>query len=113
MKTNIKPITYEDKNFYHDGNDVYIGEFVQDHMGRRGRVFDVYFTCPEDDFWLALQTHLPGDPMDWQKCRWISILIDGGGAVTVPEQMLTHIDAFNLDNSNTGFYFRDWNGVKS
>lgn len=106
MKPALTPVTREDRNFFHSENIAYIGDFVEDHLGRKGRVCAVHNSCPEKDSWLALQRHLPGEPMAWKEARWVSILVHNGGGVVLPEQMLTVIPRFELAHNCAGLYFR-------
>lgn len=104
----ITPVTYDDRNFFHDaGNIGFLGDFVEtlDSEARRGRIYDCHFMCPESDFWLRGQTLLGSDPMRWKPCRWVSVLVEGGGAIVVPEQLVRVIEPFPLDNDNWGLYW--------
>ena len=110
MTTTMAPITREDRNFFHSENIAYMGDYVQDHLGRKGRVYAVHFSCPENKSWLALQRHLPGsDPEAWRDARWVSVLVHNSGSVVLPEQMLTIIEPFSFANASAGFYFRPEN----
>ena len=101
----VEPITYQTRNFFHDGlNNGFLGDYVTTpHY--RGRVHDAHFGCPEGALWLAGQTHLGADPTLFKDCRWVSILVSGGGAIVVPEQFVTVIKPFDLDNDSEGLYF--------
>lgn len=104
------PRTYDnpDVNFFHDGmNNGFLGDYVQTADGRRGRIYDAHFACPEDDAWLAGQLLLGPDPTVWKRCRWVSILVHESGAVVVPEQFVTVVEPFEFDNRSSKMYFRD------
>lgn len=107
------PRTSETANFFHEPNNGYVGDFVEVYrhaqagggVHRRGRIFDAHFYCPESDAWLEAQQLLGPEPEAWRKCRWVSVLVDTGGSVVVPEQFVRVIEPFELTNNSKGLYF--------
>lgn len=88
----------------------YLGDYVETiPFGYRGRVTKVHHWCPESDGWLAGQTGLGPDPMQFKKNRWISILVHGGGSVVFPDdpEFIMHVEPFDLDNLWADEYFRE------
>lgn len=111
---NTIPRTSDIANFFHDGQNVgFLGDYVEvmrhDSSGGgvhlRGRIFDAHFHCPESDEWLGGQQLLGPDPEAWRRCRWVSVLVDKGGSVVVPDQFIRVVEPFDFENKSAGMYW--------
>lgn len=78
-----------------------IGAFVVDPFGRRGRIYQAHYGCPENEDWLAQQRIAPSSNTK----RWVSILCDQGGAVAFPETDVKPVAPFVLRNDSALLYF--------
>lgn len=79
-------------------------DFVRTVLGPRymGRVMEVHSSFAESGAtmdWFRMQTH--EWPKDTLNERWVSILVDGGGAVLFPESALEQVSPFPLSNRDT------------
>jgi len=104
----IEPVTFETRNFFHDGQNIgFIGDFVEttNGTGLRGRIYDAHFMCPEGAAWPMGQQFLGSDPQRFRNCRWVSVLVHDGGSVVVPEQFVRVIEPFALNNDHAGLLF--------
>lgn len=83
--------------------DVVLGSYVLDAYGRRGRVVDIHFGCPQSDEWLDAQAIAPKGDTE----RWVSILCEGGGSVCQEDTTLKLIEPFELKGNLDweAFYF--------
>lgn len=82
--------------------NIYLGDYVVDDYGRRGRVYQVHpYGCPQDEQWLAAQNH---DDQPYVDGRWISILVADGGAVVRPAAVCKVVQPFEMDGRG---YFRE------
>ena len=79
------------------------GTFVTDHFNRKGIVYKVDEHCVNDVNWLALQKHLKPEDRE-EGTRWFGILVDGNGAVYIPETKLQVIPAFAIQNFAIDLY---------
>ena len=78
--------------------------------GQIGRVYAIHHSCPESPNWLAGQTgYGDRDPMDYLTVNWVSILVHGGGAVTVPNlpEFVKRVNPFEFTNPWADMYFRN------
>lgn len=86
-----------------------LGDFVTAN-GMVGRVHKVHpLGCPESDYWLSIQQLLGEKPMQYKDDVWISFLVHGGGAITVPDnsKFVLPLEPFPLENSWADVYFKD------
>lgn len=90
---------------YGNPDGLHLGDHVEDHYGRKGRITDLHHSCPQDEEWIRLQAR-PVTAAE-RKERWASILVDGGGAVVVAASRLTKVEPFDLDNGYAESYFAD------
>jgi hypothetical protein len=86
----------------------FLGDYVLDDYGRRGRVYQIDTHAPDDPEWLAAQMH-PFDEDELESgapwYRWLSVLCEGGGAIQTTEKRVTRIDPFELDNDFERYHF--------
>lgn len=99
--TQIASVLEQDNPFL-IAHQVVLGSYVRDPFGRRGRVYQVHYGCPESQEWMAAQVL---DVQDASRSRWVSILCDGGGAVSFPADRVELIEPFELRNNSALFYF--------
>ena len=85
-------------------HSIYLGDYVADDYGRLGRVYNVYYSCPQNTDWLTIQLHPFTDAE--RKERWMSVLVHDGGAIVTCESRLTRVEPFILFNTSEDFYFR-------
>jgi len=107
----VTPFTYHDEGFFHakDVHTGFVGDYVEttEGYGYRGRITNVHVSCPEGAAWLMGQKGLGSDPQRFEDCRWVSILVHGGGSVTTPEQFVRVIEPFEFENDWAHFHFGD------
>jgi hypothetical protein len=88
-----------------------LGDWVQaENYGYIGRVTEIHHWCPEGPAWIQGQSI----PVTEEQVngRWVSILIQGGGAAVQPISTVrvldeTEVPATALDNLWAEVYFRD------
>ena len=83
-----------------------LGDWVQTaDYGYVGRVYAMHHYCPQDEDWLACP-QLPV-PEDLLGQPWVSVLVDGGGAVVVPISRCRVLDDHpeRLRHWSAGLYF--------
>lgn len=103
----VEPFTYATPGFWDQGtHNGYLGDYVIDSDGRKGRIYDVHVSCPEGAAWLMGQKLLGANPTRFKDCRWVSILVHGGGSIVVPEQLVTVIEPFEFENDWEKMHFR-------
>lgn len=101
------PHGHPDYNQYHARHKHGLGSWVTTPLGQRGRVTDVHYGCPESDAWkagLSLRAAAEAD----ENTRWLTLLVQNGGAVVYPDFLLTTIPpipAKEMRNNSYNFYF--------
>ena len=85
-----------------------LGDWVETStFGYIGRVYAIHHHCPEDEAWLAGQMiPIPAELVDRP---WVSVMVDGGGAVVVPISLCRVLDDHptRLRHWSAGLYFRE------
>jgi len=85
-----------------DRPTVGLGDYVRDDYDRLGRVTAIHHECPESDVWLALQ-----EKPRRKEGRWVSVLVHGGGSVTMPDDAAQRVEPFDFENPWSDFYFTE------
>lgn len=83
-----------------------LGDYVKTNTyGYTGRVYAVHHGCPEGAAWMEAQMVPIREEAKTATYRWLSILVQDGGAVVVPEYDAEKIASFTLDNPWTTHYW--------
>jgi len=83
----------------------HLGDYVEDDYGRKGRIYELHYGCPESEEWIKAQCK----PVSAQErnVRWASILVHNSGAIASPVSRLIHIDAFPFCHRDMADFFTD------
>ncbi len=86
-------------------SSVVLGDYVQENRyGRRGRITQIHFQCPQGAAWqMGQEIPLTDEEIN---SRWVSILVDGGGAMVTPMTDCEIVEPFDFTNLWEDFYFR-------